>query len=44
MTKKGADLLLILPLPHEQEQSAAKSVIDDLEFSESVFTTVYLFP
>jgi hypothetical protein len=42
-TKKAANLLLIVPLPHEQERSATKSVIDNLELAERVFTTVYLY-
>ncbi len=32
-----------MPLPHEQERSATKSVIDGLELAERVFTTVYLY-
>jgi hypothetical protein len=42
-TKEAADLLLIVPLPHAQEQSATKSIIDNLELAERVFTTVYLY-
>ncbi len=42
-TEEAADLMLIMPMPHEREQSAAKSVIDDLELAERVFTTVYLY-
>ena len=36
-------MLIIVPLPHERKRSAAKSVIDDLELAERVFTTVYLY-
>jgi hypothetical protein len=36
-------LLLIVPLPHEQEQSVTKSVNDNLELTERVFTTEYIY-
>jgi hypothetical protein len=42
-TKKASNLLIIVSLLHEQEQSATISVINDLELAERVFTTIYMY-